>query len=129
MSEPILINSTQGQPPAGHYSHAVCAGGMVYLSGQLPITAQGVVLSHQSFDIQVKQVFANIEGVLADCHCNLNSLVQVRVYLCDIELWPHFNALYAQWLGPHKPARCVVPVPTLHHDLALEIEAVAMLPV
>nr|WP_274608597.1 Rid family hydrolase [Yersinia kristensenii] len=62
ISAPILINSTQGLPPAGHYSHAVCAGGMVYLSGQLPVTVQGVALSNQPFDIQVMQVFANIEG-------------------------------------------------------------------
>lgn len=116
MSEPILINSTSGLPPAGHYSHAVCAGGMIYLSGQLPVTPLGVALSNQPFDIQVKQVFTNIEGILADCHCTVNSLVQVRVYLCDIALWSH------------KPARCIVPVPVLHHDLALEIEVVALLP-
>ncbi|EON3355742.1 RidA family protein [Yersinia enterocolitica] len=128
MSEPILINSTSGLPPAGHYSHAVCAGGMIYLSGQLPVTPLGMALSNQPFDIQVKQVFTNIEGILADCHCTVNSLVQVRVYLCDIALWSHFNALYADWLGPHKPARCIVPVPVLHHDLALEIEVVALLP-
>ncbi|RXA95135.1 MULTISPECIES: RidA family protein [Yersinia] len=126
--ERVLINATQGLPPAGHYSHAVCAGGMAYLSGQLPVTAQGLALSNQPFDMQVRQVFANIEGVLADCGCSKNHLIQVRVYLCDVTLWSDFNTLYADWLGPHKPARCVVPVPALHYGLALEIEAIAQLP-
>ncbi|ATM98129.1 RidA family protein [Yersinia frederiksenii] len=128
MPEMVLVNATQSLPPAGHYSHAVCAGGMVYLSGQLPVTAQGEALANQPFAIQARQVFTNIERVLADCGCNKTSLVQVRVYLCDVALWPDFNTLYADWLGPHQPARCVVPVPALHYGLALEIEAVAVLP-
>lgn len=49
MPKMVLVNATQGRPPAGHYSHAVCAGGMVYLSGQLPVTAQGQALSNQPF--------------------------------------------------------------------------------
>ncbi|MEQ1892853.1 MAG: RidA family protein, partial [Planctomycetota bacterium] len=35
--------------------------------------------------------------------------------------------LYAAWIGPHRPARAVVPVPELHFGLRLEIEAVAAL--
>jgi enamine deaminase RidA (YjgF/YER057c/UK114 family) len=53
-------------------------------------------------------------------------LVQVRVYITDIALWPEFNALYASWIGAHRPARAVVPVPQLHHGLKIEVEAVAL---
>ena len=53
-------------------------------------------------------------------------LVQVRVYLTDIDDWPAFNTLYANWAGDARPARAVVPVPMLHHGFRLEIEAVAV---
>jgi 2-iminobutanoate/2-iminopropanoate deaminase len=55
------------------------------------------------------------------------NLVQVRVYLVNIGLWPQFDQLYADWLGSRRPARCVVPVPALHYGLLLEIEGVAAL--
>lgn len=126
MSGPRLINAESLGTPAGHYSHAaVTAGGMVFVSGQLPITPQGRKLGSEPFETQVAQTLSNLDNVLAACGCARGDLVQVRVYLCDVEWWPRFNALYADWIGAHRPARCVVPVPALHYGLALEIEAVA----
>ena len=112
--------------PRGHYSHAACAGNMVFLSGQLPITPAGKQLQDAPFEGQVLQVFENIDTVLQSCGCTRRDLLQVRVYLTDIEQWPEFNRLYANWLGAHRPARSVVPVPALHYGLALEVEATAV---
>ena len=56
----------------------------------------------------------------------IDRLVQVRVYVTDIKLWPAFNAIYAQWIGSSCPARAVVPVPELHYGLKIEVEAVAL---
>lgn len=121
------LNTAELRTPAGHYSHAVRAnaGELIFVSGQLPITPQGDKLTGEPFEIQVRQVFDNLDQVLHASGCTRTNLVQVRVYLVDIEQWPYFNQLYAAWLGEHRPARCVVPVPTLHYGLALEIEAVA----
>jgi enamine deaminase RidA (YjgF/YER057c/UK114 family) len=50
------------------------------------------------------------------------------VYVVGIGLWPAFNTLFAQWVGVHRPARAVVPVPELHYGCLVEIEAVAVMP-
>ncbi|CNE94807.1 RidA family protein [Yersinia nurmii] len=126
MSDIQLIN-LNGNPPVGHYSHVACAGGLAYLSGQLPITVIGEPLTNQPFEYQVAQVFDNIDRVLASCGCDRRALIQVRVYLNDTGLWLQFNQLYANWLGEHRPARCVVPVAELHYGLMIEIEAIAQL--
>jgi len=102
---------------------------MVFISGQLPITPERRKLGDEPFDMQVAQVLANLDSVLAACGCSRLDLLQVRVYLCDIGLWPRFNDLYAAWMGAHRPARCVVPVAALHFGLALKVEAVAQQPV
>jgi reactive intermediate/imine deaminase len=112
-------------PPGGHYSHAVVANGFVFVAGQLPITPAGVKLSDASFDVQALQVLANVQAALEAAGSSVAQLVQVRVYVDDIENWPVFNALYAQWAGDARPARAVVPVPTLHFGLKVEVEAVA----
>ena len=120
------LNPATLAPPGGHYSHAVVAAGMVFVSGQLPITAGGQRLNDQPFEAQVAQVLHNVEAALTAGGSDKTRLVQVRVYVTDIALWPAFNALYATWIGAHRPARAVVPVPQLHHGFLIEVEAVGV---
>ena len=84
-------------------------------------------LSTADFASQVRQALSNVDAVLAARGLARERLVQVRVYLVDLADWSAFNALYAEWIGAHRPARAVVPVPALHYGLRLEIEAVAAL--
>jgi len=55
----------------------------------------------------------------------VDKLIHVRVYVTDINDWPVFDKLYSEWIGAVRPARAVVPVPTLHYGFRVEIEAVA----
>jgi reactive intermediate/imine deaminase len=125
MTLPTTFNPTTMAPPGGHYSHAAAAGGLVFVAGQLPITPEGRKLGDQPFDVQARQVLANVEAALVAAGSSVAQLAQVRVYLADLSHWPEFNAIYAAWIGSHRPARAVVPVPGLHHGLLLELEAVA----
>jgi reactive intermediate/imine deaminase len=120
------IQPTTLAPPGGHYSHVVVAGGFVFVSGQLPITAAGVKMVEASFEDQALQVLGNVQAALLAAGSSVAQLVQVRVYVDDIRHWPAFNALYAQWAGDARPARALVPVPALHFGLKLEMEAVAL---
>ena len=112
-------------PPAGHYAHAVMAGGLVFVSGQLPIDGSGRPRPDAPFADQVRLVLGNVDAALTAAGTQRGRLVQVRVYVTDIGQWPAFNALYAEWIGAHRPARAVVPVPVLHHGCAVEVEGVA----
>jgi len=112
--------------PGGHYSHVVKAGGFVFVSGQLPIARDGRKLNEAPFEQQARQVLDNVASALAAAGSGVDRLVQVRVYVTDIAAWPAFNALYAEWAGAARPARCVVPVPQLHYGFKIEVEAVAL---
>lgn len=112
--------------PRGHYSHAVCAGGLVFVSGQLPVQADGKQLNEAPFETQARQVLANVGAALQGAGSSIDKLVQVRVYITDIELWPAFNTIYADWAGTARPARAVVPVPQLHYGFMIEVEATAL---
>jgi 2-iminobutanoate/2-iminopropanoate deaminase len=129
MNNPVITHvppGTELAQPGGHYSHAVTAGGFVFVSGQLPITSSGERLNLASFADQTRQVLANVEAALRAAGSSVDKLVQVRVYVTDIEQWPQFNALYAQWCGAARPARAVVPVPELHYGFLVEVEATAL---
>src|SRR5258705_2296481 len=112
--------------PGGHYSHAVAAGGLVFVSGQLPIAPDGTKLNEAPFAAQARQVLDNVAQALAGAGSSVAKLVQVRVYVTDIASWPEFNAIYAQWAGAARPARAVVPVPQLHYGFKIEVQAVGL---
>ncbi len=112
--------------PGGHYSHAVRAGGFVFVAGQLPVAPDGRKLNGEPFEAQAQQVLANVAAALRGAGSSIDRLVQVRVYITDIERWPEFNAIYALWAGAARPARAVVPVPQLHYGFLLEVEATAL---
>jgi len=122
----VLAHSTSMAAPGGHYSHAVAANGLVFVSGQLPIAPDGRKLADAPFEEQALQVLDNVAAALASAGSGVQRLVQVRVYVTDIETWPAFNAIYAAWAGPARPARAVVPVPALHYGFKIEVEAVAL---
>src|SRR5262249_49584896 len=112
--------------PAGRYSHAIAANGLVFVSGQLPIAPDGRKLDTAPFEEQARQVLGNVAHALEAGGSSVERLVQVRVYVTDIAAWPAFNALYAAWAGAARPARAVVPVPQLHYGFKIEVEAVAL---
>ena len=112
--------------PGGHYSHAVVANGFVFISGQLPIAADGTKLVDATFADQAKQVLNNVRVALEAAGSSVSQLVQVRVYVDDLANWPAFNVVYAEWAGNVKPARAVVPTGPLHFGFKVEVEAVAI---
>ena len=121
-----LIGSTGASaPPGGHYSHAVVAGGFVYVSGQLPLRPDGTRDASLPFVEQSRQALANLKAALEAAGARLEDVVKVTVYVSSIDAWSEFNAVYAEMFGAHRPARAVVPVGPLHFGFAVEVDAVA----
>ena len=113
--------------PRGHYSPGFRAGGWLFVSGQLPIVPGAAPDAALSFEQQTRLVLANVRTVVEAAGGSLADVARVTVYLADIGLWGEFNAIYAEIFGSHRPARAVVPVPKLHYELKLEVEAAAWL--
>ncbi|WP_272574556.1 RidA family protein [Providencia sp. PROV247] len=127
MSQRIeCVNAPTLIAPKVHYSHCVTANGLVFISGQLPVDKLGNAVIDVSFQKQASLVLDNLQACLDAVNCSKAQLVQVRVYIADMENWPLFNQIYANWMGDHRPARAVAGVAELHFGAALEIEAVAV---
>lgn len=120
------IYSPHAIPAGGHYSQAIAAGGMLYISGQL-----GIVKSDNPTDsvsVQVHRVLGSLKEILAARGADIGSVAKVTLYVTDIKLWPEIDAIYSEFFGDHKPARAIVPVPKLHYGSIVELEAIALDP-
>jgi len=125
---PIRSIQVRGtRPPAGHYSQAIVHDGLVYVSGQLPIDLATGTPVAGPVEAQTELVLDNLRRILEAAGSGLDRLLQITIYLASIDHWPAVNATYARILGNHRPARAVVPVPNLHFDAVLEVQAIASL--
>jgi 2-iminobutanoate/2-iminopropanoate deaminase len=120
--------STSDAPAArGHYSQAIVHSGVVYVAGQLPLVPDEPQTVLVSFEDQAHQVIDNVLAILAAAGSGPELILKVTVYVADVSHWPAFNAIYAQRLGTHRPARTVVPVAQLHYGYLVEMDAIAAL--
>ena len=125
MADVERITTDKAPKPAGHYSQACVHEGLIFVSGQLPITPEGKVLGDRKVEEQSRQAIANMLSIVKAAGSGPDRVLKVTAFIVGIENWPAFNGVYAEMLGAHKPARAVVPVPALNHGCLIEIECVA----
>jgi 2-iminobutanoate/2-iminopropanoate deaminase len=111
--------------PAGHYSQATVHNGIVYVAGQLAIDPLTGERKLGSVEEQTERTLRNVEAILLAAGSDFAHVLKMTVYVTDIEHWAAVNATYAKVLGPHKPARAIVPTKDLHHGFLVEIDAIA----
>ena len=123
----IKTISVDGMPSLGPYSQAVEANGFVFLSGIVAFDAKAKSFVAADIDTQTRQVFANLEQVLAASGLDLNDVVKTTVFLKNPKDFAPMNKIYAEYFDAHKPARSTVPgVNWGRDDVLIEIEAVAL---
>jgi reactive intermediate/imine deaminase len=120
------IITTPEMPSAnGHYSQCIEHNGLLYLSGQLPMNRQTRAIP-DGIEEQTDLVFQNVEGILKAAGTDRNAILQVRIYVSNIELWDKVNERYSLFFGAHKPVRCIIPTRDLHYGALLEVEVTAI---
>lgn len=118
--------STDLAPAArGHYSQAIVHAGLVYVAGQLPVVPGDPDRRLADFAAQARQVIANVIAIVEAAGSSRDRILRTTVYIADVAHWPAFNAIYAEMLGSHRPARTIVPVAQLHYGYLVEMDAIA----
>ena len=114
-----------GAATVGPYSHAVEAGGLVFLSGQTPIDPGTGKLTEGSIGDQTSQCFKNLTAVLAAAALESADVVNVQVYLTDMRDFEAMNEVYARQFSPPYPARTTIGVASLPLNARIEIGMIA----
>ncbi len=122
----MKFTQTNKAPSAiGPYSQAVVANGMVFTSGQIALTPDGVMLE-DDIRVQTKQVLTNLGEVLQASGASLDSVIKTTIFLASMDDFGVVNEIYAEAFGSHKPARSTVAVKTLPKNALVEIDAIAL---
>ena len=122
------IETKNAPQPKGHYSQGVCAGNLLFISGQLPIALGGQMVSGTIAE-EATQALENVRAIVEAADGTIADIVQCTIYISDNNLWTEVNNIYAAFFSKVRvlPARAVVPVKEMHYGAHIEVQAVAFL--
>ncbi|MGM9854511.1 MAG: Rid family detoxifying hydrolase [Muribaculaceae bacterium] len=120
------IKAKNAPAAIGPYSHAVVAGNLMFLSGQIAINPETGEMP-AGVQAQTAQAIANIKAILAEKGATLDNVVKTTVYLAEMSLFGEMNEIYAQHFSEPFPARSAIAVKELPKRALVEIEVIAAL--
>ena len=106
------------------YSQAVVAGGLVFVSGEGPWDASGVVVG-ETIEEQTRQALTNIAAILEAAGSSIERVVNVTFVLANAEDFPGFNAEWSRWFASNPPARSGAKHPAPPPGIRISIAAIA----
>ena len=120
------LSSSRGAPAIGPYSSALAVGSLVFLSGQIPLGPDAVVVAG-GIQEQTVQVLENMRALLTEAGADFSKVAKTTIYLADMDDFAVVNQIYAAYFSEPFPARATVQVARLPRDVRLEIDAIVVL--
>jgi len=121
----MKIFSTDSAPAAiGPYSQAIQHDGLLFCSGQIPLSPESGTIVDGGIKEQTEQVAKNIAAILAAAGIDFSNVIKSTCFLTDMNDFADFNEVYSKYfIG--KPARSCVAVSALPRNALVEIEVIA----
>ena len=104
-------------------SPALKAGGMVFVSGQVPTDSDGKIVD--GIESQTRLVLEKIKTLLEEAGSSMDRVVKTTVFLQNKADFPAMNAVYGEYFTQPWPARSTAEC-DLMIDIRVEIEAFAL---
>jgi 2-iminobutanoate/2-iminopropanoate deaminase len=109
------------------FSDAVRIDNLLVLSGQLGVDPATFKLVDGGIEAETRQIFSNMQRILAGSGVGLDAVVKCTVMIADIAEWPLFNTLYVSYFPGNKPARSAFGANGLALGAHVELECWAVL--
>ena len=104
--EPVHSGKLAVSP--GPFSAGVKANGFLFLSGQVGIDQSGKLAD--DFDLEVKQIFKNMDAILSEQKLTFDNIVSVTIYLKDMQNFKRLNDTYKTYFNGYYPSRTCIAV-------------------
>ncbi len=121
-----IVATDQAPQAIGPYSQAIQTGGMLYVSGQIPLVPATGGLAAGGIEEQTAQVLKNLQVIIEAAGSSLADVVKTTVYITNMDDFARVNAVYGKYFVQDCPARVCVEVSKLPKGALVEIDAVAV---
>ena len=121
------VHTDRAPAAIGPYSQAVQRGGMVFLSGQIPLDPSTGLLVEGDIEAQARRAFDNLQAVCEAAGGSLDDVVRLGLYLTDLGQFAIVNQVMAEYFSAPFPARSTIGVASLPRGAEFEVDAILML--
>jgi len=118
------IHTDRAPAAIGTYSQAIQTGGLVFLSGQIPLVPETMEIVAGNFETRARQVFSNLEAVAKAAGGGLNDVVKLTIFMTDLDNFATVNAVMEDFFEQPFPARAAVGVASLPKGVDVEADAI-----
>ncbi len=122
-----IIQTTKAPKAIGTYSQAVKVDHTVYLSGQIPLVPETMMIIDGDISVQITQVFDNLKAVAEAAGGGLSDIVKLNVFLTDLSHFPIVNEIMGLYFEEPYPARAAIGVAALPKAAGVEMDAIMCL--
>lgn len=119
-----IIHTADAPEAIGTYSQAIKVGDTVYLSGQIPLVPETMLLNDGDFATQTRQVFDNLAAVAKAAGGSLQDVVKLNIFLTDLSYFGTVNEIMAEYFQQPYPARAAIGVASLPKGVPVEMDAI-----
>ena len=118
------IHSDNAPAAIGTYSQAVKVGGLVFISGQIPLVPATMEIVDGDFVARTRQVFENLKAIAEEAGGSLSDAVKLTIFLTDLANFAAVNEVMAEYCDEPYPARAAVQVSALPKGVDVEADAI-----
>jgi 2-iminobutanoate/2-iminopropanoate deaminase len=120
-----IVNTKNAPAAIGPYSQATTHGGVVYVSGQLPIIPETGELSTEGISAQTTLVMNNLKAILEAAGSGTEKILKCTILLTSMADFVEMNEAYAKFFPSEPPARICYQVTALPKGAIVEIDCIA----
>ena len=124
--EKAVIRSEKAFLSPSPLSQAVKAGGLIFISGQVPVDSKTRQVVSEDFAVQARFVLESLKGIVEAAGISLAGIVKTTVFLTDMSRFEEMNQIYREYFPEEPPARTCIGVKELPRKSQIEMEAVAL---
>lgn len=118
------IATTKAPAAIGPYSQGMVINGILFTSGQVPLSPETGEVVGKDITEQAEQVMKNLGAILEEAGTSYEKAVKTLCFLANMEDFAAFNEVYAKYFT-EKPARSCVAVKELPKGVLCEVEVIA----
>ena len=123
-----VINTNNAPAPIGPYNQAIFKNNMLFISGQIALDPNKMVLNNASIKDETHQVMKNLKNILTEVDMDFKNVVKSSIFLSDMTHFKDVNEVYGSYLETgDEPARETIAVKTLPMNVNVEISMIAAL--
>jgi len=121
-----VVSTPQAFVSKSPLTQAIKAGGLLYVSGQLPYDATARDFVRGDIQAQTDQVLKNLKAIVEAGGTDLSAVVKVTVYLTNMAWFESMNEVYRRYFPTEPPARTCIGAKELPRGVDVEMDLIAL---